>query len=262
MAAAALCVSSQVERRGGPKFCRSCSPRVQQALGGWRRLVGRRAPMLSRCCPCLGRKAVEAFEQAADKKFGKPSGADKETKGLLDTYGLDEDIEEAGEEGACVRAGGRPRRGESARAVTSRRAQRTGIAAPRPRARDACAGPATLSAPPPVLRYLSKSAGVEFDVKGPISSDRIKALLDRQVPRAGRACRSCLRRAAGTRRAARGQPLLPQLTAPRFRRASPAALAVARRWRSPTRSTTSLTTTTRTTTPPPPPRRSRPKNRE
>lgn len=56
--------------------------------------------MLSRCCPCLGRKAVEAFEQAADKKFGKPSGADKETKGLLDTYGLDEDIEEAGEEGA------------------------------------------------------------------------------------------------------------------------------------------------------------------
>ncbi|KAG8464978.1 hypothetical protein KFE25_012341 [Diacronema lutheri] len=81
--------------------------------------------MLSGCCPCLGRKTVEAFEQAQDKKFGKPSETAKETKGLLDTYGLDEDIEDAGEDGA--------------------------------------------------------SAAHEFEVKGPISSDRIKALLDRQM---------------------------------------------------------------------------------
>lgn len=55
-----------------------------------------------RCCPCIGRKTVEAFEQAQDKKFGKPSETAKETKGLLDTYGLDEDIEDVGEEGGVT----------------------------------------------------------------------------------------------------------------------------------------------------------------
>jgi len=67
--------------------------------------------MLSGCCPCLGRKTVEAFEQAQDKKFGKPSETAKETKGLLDTYGLDEDIEDAGEDGASAGALARVRVG-------------------------------------------------------------------------------------------------------------------------------------------------------
>mmetsp|Transcript_15427 Transcript_15427/g.39128 ORF Transcript_15427/g.39128 Transcript_15427/m.39128 type:complete len:103 (+) Transcript_15427:199-507(+) len=78
--------------------------------------------LLRGCCPCVGSKAVERFEQAQDKKIGKDVA--KETKGLLDTYGLD-DIEDVGEEGA--------------------------------------------------------DDNTKFEVKGPISSDRIKALLDRQI---------------------------------------------------------------------------------
>lgn len=59
--------------------------------------------MLRCCCPCLGRKAVERFEQAQDKTFNKAVKAADEDKGLLATDGfeLDEDIDDhAGEEGA------------------------------------------------------------------------------------------------------------------------------------------------------------------
>jgi hypothetical protein len=167
--------------------------------------------LLRGCCPCIGsevvEQAVERFEQAQDKNRHGSETA-KETKGLLDTYGLEEDIEEAGEEGA----------NDSTSSFFVRGLPRTPAAAPAdPR------GPAPAR------------AGSEFEVKGPISSDRIKALLDRQVrcsPTSSQSRPAPRRRAeAASRPAHRSCALAP---------------CAPRRLPSQTRSTTSLMTRTTT----------------
>jgi hypothetical protein len=84
--------------------------------------------MLRCCCPCLGRKAVERFEQAKDKTFNKSVKAADEDKGLLATDGfeLDDDIEDHVDDegaGASRASGPAPRARARAARAHARRAR-------------------------------------------------------------------------------------------------------------------------------------------